>query len=97
MEKFKLEPQPKPSKLSMIPVHPTYGSHQAHVPPSLVYSTQDSRAKNHPLIKIMEPILISLMDQDPLKDQLEVILPLLPVLEPELFSEKSPLKKVLPS
>lgn len=97
MEKSKLEPQPKPSKLSMIPVHPTYGSHQAHVPPSLVYSTQDSRAQNHPLIKRTELPSILPMDQDPLKEKPEAILPPLPVLEPELFSEKSPLKKVLHS
>jgi len=91
-EKFQLEPPDKPSKLFMTPVHPTYGSHQALASVFLAYHTPDSTHQDHQLMKRTEPLLISNMDLDPLKELVEVML-LKPVVFPlEQPSEKSPQK-----
>lgn len=90
MVKSKSEHQLKLSKLFMIPDHPTYGFHQVLVHQSLVYSITDSRPLNLPLMKRTEPSLTLLMDQVPLLEHVDLMLPLLVVFPLEPPSEKLP-------
>jgi len=96
-EKFQLEPQDKPSKLFMIPDHPTYGSPQALATVFLAYHTPDITAENPQLTKRTEPLSLFNMDLDPLMELVDLML-LKPVVFPlELSSEKSPMKVVFHS
>lgn len=74
MELSKSVLQPLILKLSLILDHQTYGFHQRNVGHQLVLSTKLMIQANHQPTNLTELKLILLMDQEPLKESLQMML-----------------------